>query len=78
MEELADSLREALSITAPMTIEYFDAEFQRNALLTHIEDLPKEKIQLKVVTQALSWWSWALMQAGVPKDMPPPLTTRYR
>jgi len=59
IEDLTASLHEALSITVPMTIEYLDPEFEEYMLLTKVDDLPKEKIKLKVVTQALSWWSMA-------------------
>ena len=41
-----------------MTVEYLDARFDEYVVLKKVEDLPKEKIKLKVVAQALSWWGW--------------------
>ena len=59
LEGVVTSLREKLSITSPITVQYFDPDLEKYVLLEDVEDLPKEKIQFKVVAQALSWWSWA-------------------
>ena len=40
-------------------VQFFDPDLDMFIILKNVDDLPKEKIKLKVVAQALSWWSWA-------------------
>jgi len=58
LEGVVTSLREKLSITSPFTVQYYDEVVKKYVLLEDVEEL-KEGVSLKVVTQALSWWSWA-------------------
>jgi hypothetical protein len=58
VESLVLSLREQLSISAPVFVTFYDPEMEEYLTLKKIEDLPEVKPKIKVVSQAASWWEW--------------------
>jgi len=59
LAELTTFLRGALSITTPFTLKYFDSDFNDFGDLVDVSVLP-ERPKLKIVAQAMSWWSWSV------------------
>jgi len=60
LDDLILSLREQLKVSTSMTVSYFDSEMDSYGLLDSVDDLPANKIKLKVVTQTMSWWGWSV------------------
>jgi hypothetical protein len=74
LEGMTVYLREQLSISSSMVINYMDDEFGEYAHVSDVSLLPKEKLRLKVVVQALNWWGWSPDSSWASKGFD---TTRY-
>ena len=64
LEAFVASLRNLLGISSPMTVTYYDPGMDIYGTLENILHLPTERAKVKVVTEAMSWWSWTVDPAS--------------
>lgn len=67
--DLIASLKDQLSIQTGVSLTYYDPEMEMYGVLKNLEDLPADKIKIKVVTQALGWWGWNPDASWVSHDL---------
>lgn len=59
MEELVASLKVQLTITAGISLNYYNPAEDFDEVLMNLGSLPNEKPKIKVVSQSLRWWGWS-------------------
>ena len=67
IEDLTVAIREHLSISSSISVNFFDPELEEYVLIRDTSKLPSDKLRFKVVAQSLSWWAWNVNTAWTEK-----------